>query len=248
MLPVLLQAMVNLWSSNPNIKGDYQRDKEATTEKIDRCARAFCDAWSNTDKTVFNKSRGWATNITALQRVYPDAKAIVVVRDPREVFASFERQHQKNPLFNIMEQRTLLDRAHQMFSRQGMIGSCIAGIRDVVDRQQDVFFVKYEDFVRHPVQVMERLYCYLDLPSFEHDFEDVVNTATDPDYLFLDKYPHEGSGKVAPRAPTWPKVMSREISQGIVDGNPWFFKEFKYVQTQQRDEETIQRLKNTEAQ
>ena len=233
MLPGIIQTMIQMWSQNPDIRGGLNRDLEGTTDRIDRCAKAICEAWHNEpEKVVFNKSRGWAHNLLALRRIYPNSKVLVTIRDPREVFASFERQHQKNPLFDLAGnsfQKMLATRAQNMFSAQGMIGSTLLGVQDILDRKQDVYFIKYEDFVRHPAQMMERIYCYLDQPAFEHDFENVVNTATDPDYLYLNKYPHDGSGKVEPRPPSWPKVMDEPIAQSIVRGYLWFFEHFKYV-------------------
>lgn len=230
-LPGLLSQMVGLWSNDPNIKGALGTNPEATVAKVYRCAKGLCDAWNNTDKVVFNKSRGWAHNILLLKKIYPDAKVIVTIRDLREIFASFERQHQKNPLFE-QGLRPILQRARNIFSGKGMVGSALVGIEDILHRKQNVFFLKYEDFVRHPDQMMERLYCYLDLPTYEHDFENVVNTATDPDHLYLNKFPHKGEGKVEPKPATWPKVISETLAQGIVNGQPWFFEEFKYIKPQ----------------
>ena len=182
-LPSLLEALVTIWSQSPDIKGGLVPERKEETEgKLTRSAKAFCAAWNDTDKAVFNKSRGWAGNILALRAVYPDAKVIVTVRDIREVFASFEKQDQKNPLLRLGA-TTILEKAHNMFSEKGMIGSCLNGVQDVLQRKQEVFWFKYEDFVKDPAQMMNRLYCYLELPEFEHDFENIVNTATDPDHL-----------------------------------------------------------------
>jgi hypothetical protein len=220
--------MVNIWSENPDIKGGLLPERREETEsKLDRSAKAFCAAWSDTDKIVFNKSRGWAMNIEMLKHLYPGAKVIVTVRDLREVFASFEKQNQKNPMLHLGA-HSLLDRANNMFSPKGMIGSTLEGVQDILYRQQDVFFLKYEDFVRDPEQMMNRVYCHLDLPEFEHDFDNVVNTATDPDHLYLNKYPHTGSGSVEPRPPAWHKFMAPAIADGIMQGREWYNQRFGY--------------------
>lgn len=233
-LPGLLRAMINVWSDSPDIKGGLMPDRREETEaKLDRCAKAFCEAWINTDKTVFSKSRGWSGNISALRKLYPDAKVIVTVRDLREVFASFEKQSEKNPMLHLGA-HSLLDRANNMFNVKGMIGSALEGVQDILNRQQDVLFVKYEDFVRDPAQMMNRLYCHLELPEFEHDFENIVNTATDPDHLYLNKYPHDGSGKVEARPPAWHKFMSEEIANGIMQGREWYNQRFGYSKPSQK--------------
>jgi len=232
-LPNVLRAMMSIWSQDPDIKGGLQEHRVDETEaRLLRCARAVCDSWANTDKTYFNKSRGWAGNVLALQQAYPAAKVIVTVRDPREVFASFEKQHRKFPLLDDAQNektRNIYQRALQMFSPQGMIGSCLEGVKDVLDRRLEVFWFRYEDFVRNPQEMMERLYAFCDFGFFEHDFDNVVNTATDPDHLYNNKFPHKGEGKIENRAPAWPKVMSREIAAEVMAGFPWYCSKFGYA-------------------
>jgi len=228
-LPGILGAMVAVWSNSPDVKGGLIPDRREETEtKLHRSAKAFCDAWNDTEKVPFCKSRGWAMNILALKQVYPDAKVIVTVRDLREVFCSFENQHRKFPLLDDNPVKGITQKAVNMFSAEGMIGSCLKGVEDILNRKQDVFFVKYEDFVRHPMEMMERLYCYIEQPSFEHDFENVVNTATDPDHLYNNKFPHNGSGKVQASPPSWPKTISDMLANSIMAGFPWFNQQFGY--------------------
>jgi len=228
-LPGILRAMVNIWSTSPDVKGGLVPERrEETEDKLYRSAKAFCDAWNNTDKVPFCKSRGWAMNILALRQVYPDAKVIVTVRDLREVFCSFENQHRKFPLLDDTPGVGIVQKAINMFSDEGMIGSCLIGIEDILNRKQEVFFVKYEDLARHPMEMMERLYCYIEQPSFEHDFENVVNTATDPDHLYNNKFPHTGSGKVQASPPVWPKTISDGLASSIMAGFPWFNQHFNY--------------------
>jgi hypothetical protein len=221
--------MITIWSQSPDIKGGLLPEhREVTEAKLTRSALAFCNTWNHTDKIVFNKSRGWAGNVLALRALYPDAKIIVTVRDLREVFASFERQHQKYPLLSLGA-NSILERANNMFNEKGMIGSCLSGLQDILQRKQEVFYFKYEDFVKDPVQMMNRLYCYLGLPEFEHDFETIVNTATDPDHLYLNKYPHDGTGPVKASPPRWPDIMTVDLANGIMQGREWYNQYFGYA-------------------
>ena len=228
-LPGLLRGMIDIWSKSSDIKGGLLPDRREETEaKLHRCALAFCEAWNNTDKIVFNKSRDWGLNLKALWKIYPDAKVIVLVRDLREIFASFMKQDGKNPLLDDNPVKDITQRAVNMFSSQGMIGGPLIGVEDILTRRQEVHWVKYEDFVRHPMESMERMYCFLDEPSFEHNFDEVVNTATDPDHLYLHKFPHNGEGKVEPQPPGWPKIMNRNLANSIMAGFPWFNQRFGY--------------------
>lgn len=256
-LPALLRTMVTVWSQSPDTKGGLVPERRDETEaKLLRCARSFCDSWNGTEKVPFNKSRNWALNLLPLWQIYPDSKVIVLVRDLREVFASFEKQQRKFPLLDENPTLDITQRAINMFSSQGMIGGPLKGIEDILARRQEVHWVKYEDFVRHPMEAMERLYCYLDQPSFDHDFEDVVNTATDPDHLYLNKFPHKGEGKVKASPPGWPNMMSANLANSIMAGFPWFNQRFGYQMPQQQAQQlplekadlAPQRLKHVDAQ
>jgi len=180
---------------------------------------------------VFDKSRGWAFMLLPLLEMYPDTKIIVTVRHLCDVFASVEKQHRKTPLFSEFhdnQHKTIESKVDRMFSQKGGIGSPLNGIKDIILRQHPVHFVKYEDLSSDPVGTMNRLYCYLLEDEFEHNFADVENTAEDPDFLYLYKYPHEGSGEVKPSPSKWQDFFHVEVAHEIMKRFNWFNQEFGY--------------------
>jgi len=230
---MILGKMIHHVSNGIELKSDLARDREGTTKKIASSMRAFFDAWyaEHDGKIVFDKCRAWGHHILALRELYPDSKVIVLVRDLREVFSSIEKQHRKTPLFegaSTGKGKTIFARADSMFSPGGMIGNPIEGIKDLIDRNLDCLFVRYEDLVEFPDSTMNKIYCYLLEEPFTHDFDDVKNTATDPDHLYLYKFPHDGSGKVAPRPSQWREFMSDEMGATIMGRFEWFNEHFRY--------------------
>jgi len=116
-----------------------------------------------------------------------------------------------------------------MFSPQGLIGTPIAGVEDIIRRKLDVHWVKFDQLSKFPIEVMREIYNYLEEPPFNHDFENVVNTSTDPDALYNFKFPHKGEGKVAPPDPNeWKNFMSDELAQLISSKFPLFNSHFGY--------------------
>lgn len=233
-LPVMVMTLNQVWSQSTELKGDLGRDQEGTEDRLERTARAMCDAWhlDRRGKTVFDKSRGWNNLVMPFQRLFPSGKMIICLRDLRDVFASIEKQHRKQPLLDVMvrpEQQGLSQRAQLMFGPKGLVGSCLRGIKDIIDRRLDVYWLRYEDFAAYPEQTLQRVYAYLGIEQlYPHDYEDVYNTATDPDYLYLNKYPHSGSGKIEPRPSEWRKYMSPDLAKQIMDGFPWYNTVFGY--------------------
>ena len=99
-------------------------------------------------------------DIVALRQAFPQSKALVLVRDPRNVFASVEKQHQKNPLldeFKNPNDKSIMSRADKMLSPNGLIGSCIGGVEDMIRRKLPLMFIKYEQLCKFPAEVLREI-------------------------------------------------------------------------------------------
>lgn len=234
-LPQFVGTAINIWTNSLEIKGDLSRDKEGTEKRINHSLRSFCDSWHqrNDDrKIIFDKSRGWSHNLLALRALYPESRAIVIVRDLRNIFASIEKQHRKNPLFDGAggsNEKTLFARADSMFSPKGLIGSPIVGVEDIIRRKLPAIFVKFEQLSSFPMQVMKDIYQYLEEPYFAHDFNNIENTATDVDAMYNFKYPHQGAGAVRPTDPNeWMNFMNEELANTIMGRFPFYNNFFGY--------------------
>jgi sulfotransferase len=190
-----------------------------------RSARALVEAWyEDKGDVVFDKGRFWNLGIPIFNQLFPDGHAFVCVRDLRDVFASIEKQHEKNPLLdeagNAVE-LTKYSRADRMFSPNGMIGQQIVGIEDLLRRnlrnkegKPFVHTIQYETFVQNPQLILDRVYTVLGEEPFEHDFDDVKPSvgSTDVDGLYNHKFPHEGVGKIEPRDEEWSKYVPRDVA------------------------------------
>lgn len=234
-LPVLFADLISTWSVQIEVKNDLTRDRKGTEARLNRTLRALCDAWydnANGQRVIFDKSRGWMHHLPALRQVFPKCKVIILVRELRDVFASIEKQHLKNPILDEAKTpagKTQFGRADHFFSPQELIGHPLQGIKDMLDRKLDVFVLKYEDLARHPKDVMVALYNYLGEPYYaKHKFKDVRDTSTDPDGYYLFKYPHEGKGDVKPAKGHWSEHVAPEIAVQIVSRFPWFYQQFEY--------------------
>lgn len=224
------------YSNSPEIKGQLD---ETMTERIRNTARAVLGSWYNDKHIVFDKSRAWSNNALMLKDLYPKALIICTVRDLRNVFASVEKQHRKNAILDEatdLTQKSIYNRADAMFSPTGLIGSCIMGIEDMVRRNiPNVIYVGYENFCQNPKLVMDRIYSAVESdgiiePFFDHDFNNVVNVATDPDGLYLNKYPHKGEGKIIETDPNeWQKYISPDVAELIQTKFATFNKTFGYI-------------------
>jgi hypothetical protein len=234
-LSTIWLSISNSWSNAFEIKGDLANDRKGTEQRLIRSLRAFTNSWHQRDdgrEVIFDKSRGWSHQVMAFRHVYPNSKILVMVRDLREIFASLEKQHRKNPLFDYAqkpEQKTMMGRAQFAFSNQGIVGGPLNGVYDIINRKLSVNFVRYEKLVNHPKAMIRDIYEILEEDNFEHDFENIQNTATDPDAFYLHKFPHEGSGKIEPPPiDGWKEYLNTAVIMHIMQSHSHFNQVFGY--------------------
>jgi sulfotransferase len=235
-VPNLVGSMVGTWSNSIEIKNELNLDRVATEEKCTRSVRAFIEAWYKIPgkEVIFDKSRAWNYNALMFGDIAPEGKMIICVRDPRAVFASCEKQHRKNPLFDDSVNargRTLAGRADIFFGEAGLIGGPMRGVEDLIRRKpKDVIFVRYENFIANPKAVMDDLHQQLGLETFAYDFDNVKDTSNDPDGFYLWKFPHEGSGSIKQQdTSSWRSLVSEDIAKGIIKMFPIFTSTFNYL-------------------
>jgi sulfotransferase len=222
-------------SAQDEMRSELARDKEGTERRFVALLRGMIEGWyAETDApVVFDKSRAWNGGASVLRQLYPDARLIVVVRDLRDIFASIEKQDQKNPVLSMVannHDRALMQKATNMFAPKGMIGAPLCGIEDVLRRKpSNVSLIKYEFLVANPDMVFKNLYNELGEEWFDHDFDNVESTATELDALWLNKYPHDGSGKVQAPDSKWSDWVSPDVATVIMRQFPGYNGAFGYV-------------------
>lgn len=237
-MAVAMAALTGMHSSSQEVKGELILDEKNTHERLRRAIRGYVAGWYHQVEkpVVMDKSRAWNLQADFLRWVYPEAKVVVCVRDLRSIFASCERRNAETAVFSIAEnlvQRGLYQRADSMLSPEGMIGSPLRGVEDLLRRhgrmdESPVLFIKYEDFVREPQQAMGKIQGALGVQAYEHDFEDVKNVARDVDGLYLGKYPHDGSGPVEARPDGWREWLSPDVEKLIIETFPLYNRYFGY--------------------
>jgi hypothetical protein len=99
--------------------------------------------------------------------MYPDAKFIHIVRDPRKTYPSTLRLWQTLDQAQSMQRPTDIDKLKEF-----VLGALPAMYESFEhDRQgmkeSEIFDVRYEDLIREPVAILERIYRQLGLGDFE---------------------------------------------------------------------------------
>lgn len=231
-------AAGNYFTYAAEFKNMLINNGEESEMRLKASVDAFLYEWYNgKDKEViFDKSRAWASNALALRDIIPDSLIIVMVRDLRSIFGSVEKQHRRSPILDEavnLQEKSVFSRADVMFSPQGLIGAPLLGVEDLCARQlPNVLFVSYEIFSSNPELILDRIYSKLEVDMFKHDLNDVKNVAEDVDGMYLNKYPHEGSGKIQPPSnpEEWREYVPEGLANNLMAAFPRYNQMFGYAQ------------------
>lgn len=131
---------------------------------------------------VLDKDRGWILLLPILESVLQrQVKIIVCVRNPAEILSSYEKLRRENPLFvSFVDKETdftssIASRAYYFAGPDGHLGSAHRHIKDVItmgylDR---LLFVDYNKYCSTPKSQTKRIYEFLELPNFDHNFKNI---------------------------------------------------------------------------
>ena len=102
-------------------------------------------------------------------------KCIVLVRDLLDVLASFMKWYTKNPdafpnRFNLKNDDEKLSK---LMNKEGGIAKELEAIKNAYNYPDICHFVKYDDLVAKPQEEIQKIYKFLEIPFFKHQFKDL---------------------------------------------------------------------------
>jgi sulfotransferase len=194
---------------------------------------------SITDKKyVLDKSRGWGVYRPFLESFYPNPKVICLVRDLRSVLSSYEKiyrknQHKSDPIRDDSTSRgtTVHKRVDEWMNPSNTIGRAIERIFEMTRQGYDdkILYVRYEDLCLNPEHEMKRVYDYLELPYFEHDFDNIEQITSEDDAVYgLSNDLHKIRPSLELNPSDFKQILGVDISNWTYDTYKWYFDKFNY--------------------
>ena len=131
---------------------------------------------------IIDKDRGWTFLIPVMESLLErKVKIIVAVRNPAEILASFEKLRRQNPMFvtradsQLGPGSNIASRAYFYSGPDGPLGLSHRGVQDAVTmgHLDRMLFVDYNRYCSNPKSQTKRIYDFLELPYFDHDFENL---------------------------------------------------------------------------
>ena len=191
-----------------------------------------------TDKPyVMDKSRGWGYHRDFLDFFYSDPKIVCMIRDPRAIFSSMEKNFRKNPeqdkgIVNHAEMAGVTTEQRIDTWAAGVpVGMALQRLYQIVKEGNDqkILFVKYEDLMKNPQGEMDRIYKYLDIPSYTHNFDNIQQITQEDDEVYGAYGDHTIKPKLTPVKPDWNEVLGKSAAAWIRSNYTWFYEYFGYA-------------------
>jgi len=226
-----------LYSSGDAFKAQDPKDME-------KGFKGFCKSGlygffeSITDRPyVIDKSRAWIGNYGFADFIEPNPKIIVMVRDLRAIFASMEKNYRKNPhkdpqIVNGAQLKNMTTDGRLIhFSVSPPVGPSLEWLKDAIQQGYDknILFIRYEDFTRNPDAEIRRIYNYLGIEYWEHDYQNVEQLTYENDVIHGIFGDHKINPKIEPIVDDYTEILGFRNCDIIKQNYPWFFQRFNYL-------------------
>lgn len=136
---------------------------------------------------IIDKNRGWGKNMPASTVLFEkEIKVIATYRDLPSIMASWYKIMKNNSYIHqvLLVQRQVPVTRETIVNEmwEYMVKDCMETYRQLKkDASNRLLVVNYDDLVTQPKSVMEQIETFLQLPSFEYDFENIKTDFVDDD-------------------------------------------------------------------
>ena len=188
-------------------------------------------------KYVMDKSRGHGIHYDFINSFYPNPKIICMVRDLRDVFASMENNFRKHPekqsdILNWAKgEGTTVPKRVDIWAAGQPVGLAIERLSEIFRMGIDskMLFVKFEDLCLYPDTEMTRIYQYLDIPFYKHDFDNIEQVTKEDDEVYGTFGDHVIRTKLEPVPSKAKQLLGKDVNDWIFENYKWFFQQFRYT-------------------
>jgi sulfotransferase len=190
-----------------------------------------------TDKPyVIDKCRGWGMERNFIDFYDSNPKIITMIRDPRAIFSSLEKKYRKNPQLdhNIANwgdlTGTTTDKRVIHWANNVPVGPTMDRIYQTIleGTHQYILFIKYEDLIANPKSQLERIYEYLELPYFEHNFKKIDQITHEDDKIYGVFGDHVIRPKIEKLKEDYLEILGENGCNLITENYKWFYEAFDY--------------------
>lgn len=181
----------NLLSTSIDFLQGNIRHFQLNNRDVEKCFLNYCNAgvnaWVDTftpkDKIFIDKSRHWTNFLDLYFKIIEDTKVIFIIRDLRGIANSFEKircnslyYNREGEQHNVTNDSSVFQRVASTLSLQYLESAILACklVKETNFLHKDkIHFCRYEDLIKNPHKELNKIYYFLEIPEFEHDFNHI---------------------------------------------------------------------------
>ena len=113
-------------------------------------------------------------NLALMQKHYKRPfKCIVLLRDLMDVLASYIKWFENEPTAfpNRYNCKNIEEKLSKVMNKDGAVAKDLEAIQNSYNYPDMCHYIKYDDLVAKPEQVISEVYQFLDIPYYKHDFK-----------------------------------------------------------------------------
>ena len=209
---------------------------------FNECILKFCrsgtESWVNEicpTNTFIDKSRFWIYQYQFMFSVFPNIKMILNLRDLRGVVNSMEKIHHNTLCMNFQSyydgfEKNFLHQRVDTILNEWFLKDALTSIKELVEiepkcREQLLIF-RYENLLQDPQKSMNRIYDFLELPRFEHDFDNIQDNIVHFDNMYQPYGDHKIKNKLEKNNSQEFSHLPQHICDYIIETHKWYYEHF----------------------
>lgn len=178
----LLDVLCSVGYKLDQCTSQFTFDYESTSKRV---MSSIIESFHDTNKPIIiDKHRGWPAAIDQITREYKKPKIICTNRSVPEVITSFIQLIKNNNTLNNYVDKTLRsnrvpisinNRADYLFN--DYVNPPREAIISALEKHKEcIHIVEYNDMINFPQETMNKIYEFIEIESFNHNFNEIENT------------------------------------------------------------------------
>ena len=185
------------------------------------------------EEVVIDKCRAWPAHIDIIKKyVTNNPKLICTVRHPLDILASFITLIRKDGSYSFID-RAMTElkvplnddnRCHFLMNPGGVVWESMNALATAYRQKQShhVHLIQYDDLISNPKLVMQNLHGFLQLNSFQYDFNNVIQKDRENDVeVYGLPTMHEVRKSINKISKPYSEVLSTEVINKYINYDFW---------------------------
>lgn len=176
------------WRNNPSVIAN------TIPNQLNNISEAIINGcWQHIEQNIIiDKHRAWGRNLPAIQKIFGiKPKVIITVRDIPSIIASFIRllrESKQNPTYidAILKERGkfLTDANRVELLWKEYIFDTWDSFKTAFEfDKSSLLLIDYDELIINPDLQIKKIYDFLELPHFKHDYNNIINLDADDDLV-----------------------------------------------------------------